>query len=77
MNNQTNGGIAQTKAQSRRCPHVLIVGGGGASGVLMATHLLSHRDVPFRVTLIEGRHAVGQGIAYSTTDPDHLLNSGV
>lgn len=55
-------------------PHVVVIG-GGASGVLMAAHLL--RDAPgrARVTIIEGRHMLGCGIAYSTDDPDHLLNT--
>lgn len=55
-------------------PHIAIIG-GGASGVLMALHLLQYPD--FRVTLIEqetGRK-LGRGIAYSTDDPDHLLNT--
>jgi uncharacterized NAD(P)/FAD-binding protein YdhS len=55
-------------------PHVVIIG-GGASGVLMAVHLLKRQDRLFRVTLLEGRHAPGQGLAYSTLDPDHLLNT--
>lgn len=55
-------------------PHVVIIG-GGASGVLMAVHLLTRQDRLFRVTLLEGRNAPGQGLAYSTLDPDHLLNT--
>ncbi len=55
-------------------PHVVIIG-GGASGVLMAVHLLRRPEQAFRVTMIETRHAFGRGIAYSTTDPDHLLNT--
>lgn len=57
-------------------PHVVIIG-GGASGVLMATHLLSRPDRQFRVTIVEGRHQPGRGLAYSTLDPDHLLNTRV
>ncbi len=57
------------------CRHVLVTG-GGASGVLMAVHLLT-RDEAIRVTLIEGRHILGCGIAYSTRDSDHLLNTRV
>jgi uncharacterized NAD(P)/FAD-binding protein YdhS len=56
--------------------HVVIVG-GGASGVLMALHLLRQSAAAFRVTVIEGSHPVGQGIAYSTRDPEHLLNTRV
>lgn len=57
-------------------PHVVIIG-GGASGVLMAVHLLVEHDRKVRVTLIEGQNAPGQGLAYSTLDPDHLLNTRV
>ena len=56
--------------------HVVIVG-GGASGVLMAIHLLDRRDAGFRVTILEGRNMLGCGIAYSTQDPGHLLNTRV
>lgn len=55
-------------------PHVLIIG-GGASGVILAAQLLSRNDAAFRVTIVEGRHLLGCGVAYSTTDPDHLLNT--
>lgn len=56
--------------------HVAIVG-GGASGVLMAIHLLDRKDADFRVTILEGRNMLGCGIAYSTQDPGHLLNTRV
>ncbi len=56
--------------------HVAIVG-GGASGVLMALHLLNRPDSRCRVTVLEGAHLLGCGIAYSTDDPDHLLNTRV
>jgi uncharacterized NAD(P)/FAD-binding protein YdhS len=52
---------------------VLIVG-GGASGVLMACHLLKEPSAPLRVTLIERRADVGLGIAYGTANRNHLLN---
>ncbi|MTE00215.1 NAD(P)-binding protein [Paracoccus sp. YIM 132242] len=55
-------------------PHVVVIG-GGASGVLMAAHLLRDPHGQARVTIIEGRHMLGCGIAYSTDDPDHLLNT--
>ena len=55
-------------------PHVVIIG-GGASGVLMAAHLLRAPQGQAQVTIIEGRHMLGCGIAYSTSDPDHLLNT--
>jgi len=51
-------------------PHVVIIG-GGAIGLLMAVQLLKRQDRLFRFTLLEGRHAPGQGLAYSSLDPDH------
>ena len=55
-------------------PHVVIIG-GGASGVLMAAHLLRDSRGHAQVTIIEGRNMLGCGIAYYTSDPDHLLNT--
>jgi uncharacterized NAD(P)/FAD-binding protein YdhS len=52
---------------------VLIIG-GGASGALLACHLLGDRTRNLTVTLIEKRQDVGRGIAYCTADPSHLLN---
>src|SRR5262245_2605168 len=52
---------------------VLIIG-GGASGVLLAAHLLRTPQTPLIVTLIEQRAELGAGVAYSTNDKDHLLN---
>lgn len=52
----------------------VIIIGGGASGVLMACHLLRRRTDDFHVTLIEKRSDVGRGIAYHTANPNHLLN---
>jgi uncharacterized NAD(P)/FAD-binding protein YdhS len=52
----------------------IIIVGGGASGVLLAAHLLRDPDADIRVTLIEKRPAFGQGLAYSTTLEDHVLN---
>lgn len=53
--------------------HIAIIG-GGASGVFLACHLLRDPDADVRVTLVERRPDVGRGIAYSTANPDHLLN---
>ncbi len=54
-------------------PHILIVG-GGASGVLLAAHLLRDPAADIRVTLIEKRGEVGRGVAYSARQRDHVLN---
>jgi uncharacterized NAD(P)/FAD-binding protein YdhS len=52
----------------------IIIVGGGASGVLLAAHLLQDADADLRVTLIEKRAAFGQGLAYSTRLDEHILN---
>jgi uncharacterized NAD(P)/FAD-binding protein YdhS len=59
-----------------RFRRVLVIG-GGASGVLAAAHLLSHRSGHLRVTLAEREGLLGAGVAYATDDPDHLLNTRV
>ena len=53
---------------------ILIVG-GGASGVLLAAQLLRGGPESLVVTIVEKRPIVGAGIAYSTDEPDHLLNT--
>ena len=53
--------------------HVIIIG-GGASGVILACHLLRHPTSDLRVTVIEKRAEVGRGVAYCTANPGHLLN---
>ena len=52
---------------------VLIVGGGW-SGAAVAIHLLERGDRDLRVTLVEREPALGRGVAYGTSDADHLLN---
>lgn len=47
--------------------------GGGASGTLLAMHLLRHADAPLRIALLEPG-IVGHGVAYGTSSPVHLLN---
>jgi len=54
-------------------PHVLVVG-GGASGALIAAHLLRDRPSGYRVTVIEPA-ALGRGLAYGTRSRSHLLNA--
>ncbi len=52
----------------------IIIVGGGASGVLLAVHLLRNRPEGLIVVLVEKRPELGAGIAYATRHPDHLLN---
>jgi uncharacterized NAD(P)/FAD-binding protein YdhS len=61
---------------ARRCldgsPVVAVIG-AGFSGLLTAIHLLRN-DPTVRVTLVERAARLGPGRAYSTGNPDHLLN---
>lgn len=54
-------------------PSVTIIG-GGASGVLLAAHLLRDPQSDVRVTLLERRGQYGQGLAYSASQRDHKVN---
>lgn len=56
-------------------PHALIVG-GGASGVLLAAHLL-RSTVTLRVTIVEKRDSLGRGVACATRDASHRLDTRV
>ncbi|WP_205951958.1 FAD/NAD(P)-binding protein [Pantoea stewartii] len=53
--------------------HIVIVG-GGFSGTALAVHLGRLGQAGLRVTLIEPRSQLAQGVAYSTADPAHRLN---
>jgi uncharacterized NAD(P)/FAD-binding protein YdhS len=48
--------------------------GGGASGALMAAHLLKCAGDAVRLTLIEPREQIGRGLAYATENESHRLN---
>lgn len=58
------------------CPRVLVVG-GGAAGVITATHLLrsATEDRPVDVRLVEQGSTFGPGLAYATDHPLHTLNN--
>jgi uncharacterized NAD(P)/FAD-binding protein YdhS len=58
---------------SANVPRVAIVG-GGASGALVATHLLAQARGPLRVVIIEPHGPLGAGVAYRTDHPAHRLN---
>lgn len=55
-------------------PKTIAIVGAGLSGTLVAANLLRLASTPLRVVLIERRPQIGQGVAYSTLCPDHLLN---
>ena len=52
----------------------IVVVGAGASGALMAAHLMRRGRADLDVTLIESRAEIGRGLAYATENPDYLLN---
>jgi uncharacterized NAD(P)/FAD-binding protein YdhS len=64
--------MSEASVVSERRPTVAIIG-GGFSGLLTAVHLLSAPGGP-KVRLIERGGVFGRGLAYATTNPEHLLN---
>lgn len=60
-----------TVARRMASTNVLVVG-GGAAGALVAVQLRRHGFQ--EVTVAEPSERLGRGVAYSTTDPNHLLN---
>jgi uncharacterized NAD(P)/FAD-binding protein YdhS len=48
--------------------------GGGAAAALSAMQLASQARQPLRIAVIDPAPALGQGVAYATTRPEHLLN---
>jgi uncharacterized NAD(P)/FAD-binding protein YdhS len=58
-------------------PFSVVVIGGGYSGAMTAAQLLQQagdRSLPLKVTVVERRGALGEGVAYGTRDLNHLLN---
>lgn len=60
-------------ARSEETPLVAVVG-GGASATLVAAHLMRRTGPVPRLLLIDRGGLHGRGQAYSTDDPNHLLN---
>lgn len=52
----------------------VVIVGGGASGTLLAAQVIRKAKSPIHVTVIDPRERLGEGVAYSTTYPGHLLN---
>lgn len=55
-------------------PRSIVIIGGGFAGSVTALKLLDHATEPLAITIVERRSELGRGIAYSTTDPVHLVN---
>jgi uncharacterized NAD(P)/FAD-binding protein YdhS len=64
----------QVAMASMTAERSILIIGGGASGVLLAAHLLRNGGAGLRVTLLERRHEFGVGLAYSAMQRDHLVN---
>jgi uncharacterized NAD(P)/FAD-binding protein YdhS len=56
------------------CPLSVAIIGAGFSGALLAVHLLERIRPEDTIYLIERRSGFGRGLAYSTGNPNHLLN---
>ncbi|WP_067701941.1 FAD/NAD(P)-binding protein [Erwinia sp. ErVv1] len=52
----------------------IVIVGGGFTGTALAIHLARLGHAGLRVTVIEPRERLGQGVAYSTDDPTHRIN---
>ena len=53
--------------------HIVIVG-GGAAGALTAIHLARQAGSQTRISIVEPRARLAEGVAYGTRDDSHLLN---
>lgn len=52
----------------------VVVVGGGASGTLVLIQLLRSEGPSLRIAVVEPRPRLGEGVAYSTAYPEHVLN---
>ncbi len=70
-------GTRPTQAAASAAGLRVLIVGGGASGVLLAAHLLRRARGQVAVTILEKGAMLGCGVAYSTSDAQHLLNTRV
>ncbi|MFC0220572.1 FAD/NAD(P)-binding protein [Pseudochelatococcus lubricantis] len=52
----------------------VVIIGGGFAGAATAIKLIDAAAVPLRLTIVDPAADIGRGIAYSTPDPDHVVN---
>ncbi|HEV3341339.1 MAG TPA: FAD/NAD(P)-binding protein [Pirellulales bacterium] len=68
---------ARDSAASENVPTTIVVVGGGFSGSIAAAQILQRAasvSLAMRVVVVERRGAIGEGLAYGTREPAHLLN---
>lgn len=66
--------LSSSDATAAADPLDVAIIGGGAAGLLAAIHLLRASEGRIRLCVVEPRALLGEGAAYSTRDPAHLLN---
>src|SRR6185369_17495835 len=67
-------GGSKSEMGMSEAPFTVCVVGGGFTGAAAGVACLSHLKTPFRLVIIEGTSALGQGLAYGSHRPLNLLN---
>jgi hypothetical protein len=70
---QSPGSDISSQRETARPPAIAVIG-AGFSGTLLALHLLQRCPPSVRIHLIERSPQFGRGLAYSTGNPNHVLN---
>jgi uncharacterized NAD(P)/FAD-binding protein YdhS len=52
----------------------ITIGGGGFAGAIFAHHLLRESTRPLAITIVEPRPRLGEGVAYSASEPHQTTN---
>lgn len=65
---------SESHDHNNRNQRIMVIIGGGASGTLVAVHLLKRGILPTSIVIVEPRADLGAGIPYSTAYNSHLLN---
>lgn len=52
----------------------IVIIGGGFAGAVTAVKLIDASPGPLALTIVDTADEIGRGVAYGTSDPDHLVN---